>query len=220
MTWRALCLERPVRLSHPHHSSAVRGRFSWCTAPKFRPSESDTADPDTLNNTTRWFSSRASPRSWAVLKSVLSQIREQAFSFENLKLFEVSRRERSVGAVLGADFFEVLPQMRKDELSFRCWVDRILEISEDDAGVSSAATSLCGKEVGQDEKKENFTSYLLWFKLSISMVRNTPHVYGNVDKRSLGRVVITPPPPPPNNNINTAHRGWFQVNVNPIGDSK
>ena len=27
----------------------------------------------------------------------------------------------------------------------------------------------------------------------------------------------TPPPP---NNINTAHRGRFQVNVNPIGDSK
>ena len=30
-------------------------------------------------------------------------------------------------------------------------------------------------------------------------------------------VVATPPPP---NNINTAHRGRFQVNVNPIGDSK
>ena len=29
---------------------------------------------------------------------------------------------------------------------------------------------------------------------------------------------MTPPPPP--NNINTAHRGRFQVNVNPIGDSK
>ena len=29
-----------------------------------------------------------------------------------------------------------------------------------------------------------------------------------------------PPPPPPPNNINTAHRGWFQVNMNPIGDSK
>ena len=28
------------------------------------------------------------------------------------------------------------------------------------------------------------------------------------------------PPPPPHNNINTAHRGRFQVNVNPIGDSK
>ena len=27
-------------------------------------------------------------------------------------------------------------------------------------------------------------------------------------------------PPPPPNNINTAHRGRFQVNVNPIGDSK
>ena len=27
-------------------------------------------------------------------------------------------------------------------------------------------------------------------------------------------------PPPPPNNTNTAHRGRFQVNVNPIGDSK
>ena len=49
VTWRVPWLERPVRLSHPRHSSAVRGRFSWCTAPKLRPSESDTADLDTLN---------------------------------------------------------------------------------------------------------------------------------------------------------------------------
>ena len=33
-------------------------------------------------------------------------------------------------------------------------------------------------------------------------------------------VMRTAPPPPPPNNINTAHRGRFQVNVNPIGDSK
>ena len=32
--------------------------------------------------------------------------------------------------------------------------------------------------------------------------------------------LVFPSTPPPPNNINTAHRGRFQVNVNPIGDSK
>ena len=36
---------------------------------------------------------------------------------------------------------------------------------------------------------------------------------------SFGVLEFHAPPPPPNN-INTAHRGRFQVNVNPIGDSK
>ena len=35
--------------------------------------------------------------------------------------------------------------------------------------------------------------------------------------RAFLKVHNSPPPP---NNINTAHRGRFQVNVNPIGDSK
>ena len=34
----------------------------------------------------------------------------------------------------------------------------------------------------------------------------------------IERQIHVPPPPP--NNINTAHRGRFQVNVNPVGDSK
>ena len=44
---------------------------------------------------------------------------------------------------------------------------------------------------------------------------------GDADFKYLGKYLRQdPPPPPPPNNINTAHRGRFQVNVNPIGDSK
>ena len=45
-----------------------------------------------------------------------------------------------------------------------------------------------------------------------------PSPWSRSDHKFWGLKIPRPPPPP--NNINTAHRGRFQVNVNPIGDSK
>ena len=54
-------------------------------------------------------------------------------------------------------------------------------------------------------------------KLFVSCIQNATlqKIFGPLPRTPLG--AQRPPPP---NNINTAHRGRFQVNVNPIGDPK
>ena len=49
---------------------------------------------------------------------------------------------------------------------------------------------------------------------------NEIQIFENLSRysRNVNLALFRPPPPP--NNINTAHRGRFQVNVNPTGDSK